>query len=1238
MTYRLGLDVGTNSLGWAVLELDQKDEPCAIMAAGSRIFTDGRDPHSSATLAAERREARSARRRRDRYLQRRQFLLNELTKASLFPKASDEAARRALRQLNPLELRARLLTEKAADILADIKTRTDKVGEAISAVNIQPEYLIGRALFHLNQRRGFQSNSKDRNNKSDGAISTSIDETYDKLRNEGHDTIGAYLWSLNKDGKPSRARPRKKGGALADSTEAGVDHYDLYIQRDMLKDEFNKIWAAQARCFPQIMTNGCKERIRNEVIFHQRPLKAQDVGRCMYIENEDRGAKALPSIQHHRIYQDLNNLSWNEGYKKVRLKDRPNGYAKIEDMLLYPTNQAGQVKFDTMRRELKKLKVMSEPAGLSTEEAKKTPKFNLEKRDDAYLNGDTTTSLLSGKNSPIADKWQAWRVEEQDAFVETIIRRVPDEKRPDEERYQTDNEAIQTLCKSYQLDETDARKCVEFELPSGYADYSKRAAELITAKMKSNDRPTQREAVLQVAKAENDFRDPHDFAGKGDKDRLEYYGKAFQGTSHITRAGTGKPEDKWNDLKYWGGIQNPSVHIALNQIRQVVNEVIEKYGKPAAISIELGRNLPAGPKSRNKVAKIQREQRQANERDKRELKQVFKIAKPSGDHIRKLRLWKEAKRICPYCQQPPIGVTDLFAPNRVEIEHIIPKEMGGQDNWANLTIAHRKCNAEKGGRTPYEAFGDDTDCSKLPPYKHWRFSEDARKIWEKAYKGFLNRHLNDTRYIGRIAKAYLGEICPDRRIVVTTGGLVHHLRKYWHLDSILDNKDRREEERGTKNRNDHRHHAIDAIVVGMVTRSLIQRVGTILNNDEPPPLNEIIKKLLGQTKEEREHFLKEVKGTVDKIIVSHKPSHKKPLYMVDEATVTTDRSKAKLDKKGRPVKISTDGRLHRDKVYGGQVFRKGSRAKNEDFEQAINVEREGKTTRIKVIPVKDRKSGKFYKGYDPKDNWAMEIYKYPDEYPTNPKSDFPDWRKKCGRWEGRAITRFAANQPEFDPDDVKSRLPCPGASFVMRLQEDDLIEIDTEKGRQVMVVHQMTGAGFNLAPHNEANVAGRNNNKNVSGLYKGHEFIGKLGGRQNAKIIAVKASKNVSGTYQGEKFSGEIKKPKGEKVEKVVFNHNGDEKTFDLKEPELDWKYDDKEDFSDDAWKCVEGEFQISVNTPGLEWSPEDNFSFTFKSSGELQKLNARKVRISPTGQINYEKRRTRRGVRRNNDYGRADC
>src|SRR6185437_2809056 len=134
MRYRMGADLGTNSLGWAAVELDTNGRPRRLLGAGSRIFSDGRDPKSGASLAVERRAARAMRRRRDRFKQRQAALLKHLTLAGLFP--ANDGERKALARLDPFALRAHALHEEL------------------------PLHHIGRALFHLNQRRGFKSNRK----------------------------------------------------------------------------------------------------------------------------------------------------------------------------------------------------------------------------------------------------------------------------------------------------------------------------------------------------------------------------------------------------------------------------------------------------------------------------------------------------------------------------------------------------------------------------------------------------------------------------------------------------------------------------------------------------------------------------------------------------------------------------------------------------------------------------------------------------------------------------------------------------------------------------------------------------------------------------------------------------------------------------------------------------------------------------------------------------------------------
>ncbi|MDE2429453.1 MAG: hypothetical protein KGM99_12030, partial [Burkholderiales bacterium] len=99
MTYRLALDLGSTSLGWAMLRLNSSNEPVAIIKAGVRIFSDGRNPKDGSSLAVTRREARSMRRRRDRLLKRKARMLKQLTEYGFFPKS--EESRKELETLNP---------------------------------------------------------------------------------------------------------------------------------------------------------------------------------------------------------------------------------------------------------------------------------------------------------------------------------------------------------------------------------------------------------------------------------------------------------------------------------------------------------------------------------------------------------------------------------------------------------------------------------------------------------------------------------------------------------------------------------------------------------------------------------------------------------------------------------------------------------------------------------------------------------------------------------------------------------------------------------------------------------------------------------------------------------------------------------------------------------------------------------------------------------------------------------
>lgn len=180
MRYRLALDLGSTSLGWAMIRLSADNAPCAIIKAGARIFSDGRNPKDGSSLAVTRRDARAMRRRRDRLLKRKARMMRALIAHGFFPR--DTAERKALETLNPYTLRAKGLD----DALAPAE--------------------FGRALFHINQRRGFKSNRKtDKKDNDSGALKTAINKLRQDLLATSCRTVGEWLHKRDAAGERVRA-------------------------------------------------------------------------------------------------------------------------------------------------------------------------------------------------------------------------------------------------------------------------------------------------------------------------------------------------------------------------------------------------------------------------------------------------------------------------------------------------------------------------------------------------------------------------------------------------------------------------------------------------------------------------------------------------------------------------------------------------------------------------------------------------------------------------------------------------------------------------------------------------------------------------------------------------------------------------------------------------------------------------------------------------------------------------
>jgi len=281
--YRLGLDLGTNSIGWAAIRLNDDNDPCGILDMGVRVFPDGRDAKSKESNAVTRRMARGARRRRDRYQKRRADLLRRLTDYGLMP--ADRGERRTLAaRHDPYELRARALDDPLSP------------------------YELGRTLFHLNQRRGFKSNRKaDQDSGESGVIKEASEALEDQMAESDARTLGEFLNHQRCEGQPTRFRNLSTGATAK---------YEFYPTRQMLLDEFDQIRTAQAP-YHDVMPEQW-DTLRDQVIFFQRPLKPVDPGWCQFEEGEQRAARALPVAQEFRLLQEVNNLRIRVGIDPER--------------------------------------------------------------------------------------------------------------------------------------------------------------------------------------------------------------------------------------------------------------------------------------------------------------------------------------------------------------------------------------------------------------------------------------------------------------------------------------------------------------------------------------------------------------------------------------------------------------------------------------------------------------------------------------------------------------------------------------------------------------------------------------------------------------------------------------------------------------------------------------------------------------------------------------------------------
>ena len=1014
MRYRLALDIGSTSIGWCLIRLDAESNPCAVIRAGVRIFSDGRNPKDGSSLAVTRRLARQMRRRRDRLLKRKARLQDALIRLGFW--SPDLAQRKALEGLDPYTL------------------RRDGLDKPLTPAQ------FGRALFHLNQRRGFQSNRKtDKKDSDSGLLKTAIRKLREELTAKGARTVGE--WLAERHSRRESVRARLRGKTVKDKA------YDLYIDRSMVAEEFDRLWTAQATFDTELYTNAKRDELR-DILLHQRPLRPVRPGRCTLIPNEERAALALPSTQRFRIYQELNNLR----LLSPQLQEQPLTLDQRDT--LAKLLEQGDVTFTKMLTALK---------------LKGSTKFNLQDIKRDRLKGNATTKALASPNC-FGERWSTLRPELQDEIVVRLL---------DEASLSA---LVNWLIEGVGLDEATAERIANTGLPEGYGNLSRAALARVLPEL-------QREVITYAEAVKRAGFDSHSALSHAEKtgevmDSLPYYGEALQ--RHV---GFADPRATENDLpeKRFGRIANPTVHIGLNELRKVVNALIKRYGHPSEVIVEVARELKQSQQQREDENERQAERQKQNEHFRDTIRTLPGLAgrEPTRDDLQRMRLWTElnpqdvANRCCPYTGEH-ISMAMLFS-GEVEIDHILPFSMTLDDSLNNKTVALRRANRDKGSRTPHDAFGSSPigydyeailqRAALMPKEKAKRFAADAYQRWLREEKDFLARALTDTAYLSRIAKEYLSLICPANQVRVIPGRLTAMLRGKFGLNQLLSGS-------SEKNRNDHRHHAIDAAVIGVTDQGLLARFAKASADARGQHLTRLVETMPLPWATYRDH----VERAVSNIVVSHKPDHghegalhndtaygvRGDKEVVHRVMLDGFKSAADIEKKEFADEATKQWLLERTAGLNGKEFA----ARLDSLQNERGLRRARVVEKLSVIGMRsqlaadrhgrnDRGEPLAYKGYKGDSNYCIEIF-----------------RTEKGKWEGAVISTFEAHQIVRQHSRARLRhstLAHNGKPLIMRLMIDDFVRVELDEAVKTMRVAKLSGNGqVFMAEAHEANVDARN--------------------------------------------------------------------------------------------------------------------------------------------------------------------
>lgn len=556
---------------------------------------------------------------------------------------------------------------------------------------------------------------------------------------------------------------RNKGGS-----------YTHTFARADLVYELAQVFAAQQRLSSTFATSALHDRV-NELLLQRRPTLSganllKMIGKCTFEPAEFRAPKASYSAQRFIWLGKLNNLKLVTSGKSVALST-----AQREALLNLPFTQK-KLTFKQVR------KVLDLPD---------TTRFNLlSYRSATGKNPEETTFFESNSFHKLAKAYE--RIGRTSDWQKDMYHG----DRLDQIAYALTCFKDDKECKAWLLDNHFDEALIDSLLEESFDDFirlSQKALAKILPYLQQGQRYD--EAVLSAG----------------------YHHSQVQVTNTRATYLPAPDRDK---------IINPVVYRALNQARKLVNAIVREYGPPAAIHIELARDLSRGPVERRKIESDQKKY-EAERAGARDMYAEQFGREPNGLDMLKWRLYREQNGQCAYSQKP-IDTARLQEPGYVEVDHVLPYSRSFDDSLSNKVLVLTAENRNKGNRTPWEYFGSNDDSPRWLAFSAWVKSTAAyrepkrlkllrKHFGEDEAEEFRERNLNDTRYICREFKlmlethlAWHESAAGHERCVVVAGRLTSLLRARWGITKVRQNGDL--------------HHAQDAAVVAATSRAFVKRM------------------------------------------------------------------------------------------------------------------------------------------------------------------------------------------------------------------------------------------------------------------------------------------------------------------------------------------------------------------------------------------------------------------------------